>query len=168
MHCRKCIHRSTEKEYAVKIISRRFVCQQGHTHIHSRTHAHAQYIIYLFFIQRSKPSREVDMLRICQGHPNIVQIHDVLQDEVGIFAVTSYQSPVTSHQSPVTGYQSPVTSHQSPVTSHQLPVTGHQSPVTSYQSPVTSGHNVPPFLLNNDCFFLLFPMVPHYRFTCTL
>jgi ribosomal protein S6 kinase alpha-5 len=56
--CRKCKHRLTEKEYAVKIISR-----------------------------RSKPSREVEMLRVCQGHPNIVLIHDVLQDEAHVYIV---------------------------------------------------------------------------------
>ena len=31
---------------------------------------------------RSNPAREVEMLRLCQGHPNIVELHEVLQDEV--------------------------------------------------------------------------------------
>ena len=48
--CRRCIHRATGKEYAVKIVSRRVDC-----------------------------SREIQLLRLCQGHPNIVKLIDVIQ-----------------------------------------------------------------------------------------
>ena len=51
--CRKCRHKQTGKEYAVKIVSRRIDC-----------------------------SREVHTLRLCQGHPNIVTLQKVCHDEV--------------------------------------------------------------------------------------
>ena len=50
---RKCTHKKSGKEYAVKIVSRRFDCTQ-----------------------------EVQLLRLCQGHPNIVRLHEVFHDEV--------------------------------------------------------------------------------------
>ena len=33
--------------------------------------------------RRVDSSREVKLLRLCQGHPNIVQLHEVHHDEVG-------------------------------------------------------------------------------------
>ncbi|XP_076312815.1 ribosomal protein S6 kinase alpha-5-like isoform X2 [Tachypleus tridentatus] len=56
--CRKCIHKSTGKEYAVKIISRR---------VDSR--------------------REIKLLKLCQNHPNIVKFKDVFCDEVHTYLV---------------------------------------------------------------------------------
>lgn len=53
--CRRCVEKSTGKEYAVKIISRKV-----------------------------DSSREVALLRLCQSHPNIVQLHQVFHDEVNI------------------------------------------------------------------------------------
>lgn len=50
--CRRCIQKSTGKEYAVKIVSRKTDCTQ-----------------------------EINLLRACQGHPNIVNLHDVIIDE---------------------------------------------------------------------------------------
>ena len=51
--CHVCVERSTGQEYAVKIVSR-----------------------------RHNPTREVTILQQCQGHPNIVQLHEVIQDPV--------------------------------------------------------------------------------------
>ena len=48
--CRRCVCRSTGQEFAVKIVSRRVDC-----------------------------TNEIRLLRLCQGHPNIVQLVDVLQ-----------------------------------------------------------------------------------------
>ena len=48
--CRRCVHRATRAEFAVKIVSRRVDC-----------------------------AVEVDLLRRCQGHPNIVKLVDVIQ-----------------------------------------------------------------------------------------
>lgn len=45
--------KATGEEYAVKIVSRRIDC-----------------------------TREIGLLRACQGHPNVVRLHDVLYDEV--------------------------------------------------------------------------------------
>lgn len=50
--CRRCIQKSTGREYAVKIVSRKTDCTQ-----------------------------EINLLRACQGHPNIVNLHDVIIDE---------------------------------------------------------------------------------------
>ena len=48
--CRRCIDRLTGMEYAVKIVSKRVDC-----------------------------STEIRLLKQCQGHPNVVQLIDVLQ-----------------------------------------------------------------------------------------
>ncbi|XP_044577160.1 ribosomal protein S6 kinase alpha-5-like isoform X1 [Cotesia glomerata] len=56
--CRRCRHRQTKQEFAVKIISRRI-----------------------------DSSREVAILRACQGHPNIVKLIDVYQDRAHTYIV---------------------------------------------------------------------------------
>ena len=53
--CRECIQKSTGQHFAVKIVSRKLDCQQ-----------------------------EINLLRACQGHPNIVNLHEVFYDEVSI------------------------------------------------------------------------------------
>ncbi|CAB0005928.1 unnamed protein product, partial [Nesidiocoris tenuis] len=50
--CRRCVERSTGKAYAVKIVSRKVEC-----------------------------TREINLLRACQGHPNIVNLYKVYHDE---------------------------------------------------------------------------------------
>lgn len=50
--CRRCVEKSTGKEYAVKIVSRKTDCTQ-----------------------------EINLLRACQGHANIVNLHKVFIDE---------------------------------------------------------------------------------------
>ncbi|XP_065161808.1 ribosomal protein S6 kinase alpha-5-like isoform X1 [Atheta coriaria] len=50
--CRRCVQKSTGKEFAVKIVSRKTDCTQ-----------------------------EINLLRACQGHPNIVNLHEVIIDE---------------------------------------------------------------------------------------
>ncbi len=59
--CRRCVHRQTGQEFAVKIVSRRVDC-----------------------------SREVRLLRACQGHPNIVRLVDVIQDDAHTYIVTEF------------------------------------------------------------------------------
>ena len=54
--CRRCKQKATGQEYAVKIVSRRVDCTQ-----------------------------EINLLRACQGHPNIVRLQDVFYDEVHSF-----------------------------------------------------------------------------------
>jgi ribosomal protein S6 kinase alpha-5 len=56
--CRKCVHKKTGIEYAVKIVSRKI-----------------------------DTSREIQLLRTCQGHPNVVNLMDVFQDEVHTYIV---------------------------------------------------------------------------------
>ena len=51
--CHVCVEKATGQEYAVKIVSR-----------------------------RHNPTREVAILQQCQGHPNIVHLHEVVQDQV--------------------------------------------------------------------------------------
>jgi ribosomal protein S6 kinase alpha-5 len=53
--CFKCMNRQTGKEFAVKIMSRKNDCLQ-----------------------------EIKLLRTCQGHPNIVSLHEVYYDEVSV------------------------------------------------------------------------------------
>lgn len=56
--CRRCIQKSTGRAFAVKIVSRRLDCQQ-----------------------------EINLLRACQGHSNIVTFHEVFYDEVSIINI---------------------------------------------------------------------------------
>uniref|UniRef100_A0A1B6DBD3 non-specific serine/threonine protein kinase n=1 Tax=Clastoptera arizonana TaxID=38151 RepID=A0A1B6DBD3_9HEMI len=56
--CRKCIERSTGRAFAVKIVSRKIDCKQ-----------------------------EINLLRACQGHPNIVNLHQIYYDEVHTYIV---------------------------------------------------------------------------------
>ncbi len=56
--CRRCIHKTSGQEYAVKIVSRRVDCSQ-----------------------------EINLLRACQGHPNIVRLHDVCYDEAHTYII---------------------------------------------------------------------------------
>ncbi|XP_054711276.1 ribosomal protein S6 kinase alpha-5-like [Uloborus diversus] len=56
--CRKCISKKTGVEYAVKIVSRRL-----------------------------DSTREIQLLKVCQGHPNIVNLHEVYHDELHTYIV---------------------------------------------------------------------------------
>ena len=56
--CRRCVHRQTGRAYAVKIVSRRIDC-----------------------------SRETSLLRLCQGHPNIVELVEMHQDRAHTYIV---------------------------------------------------------------------------------
>ncbi|KAK0168690.1 hypothetical protein PV327_002466 [Microctonus hyperodae] len=56
--CQRCRHRQTKQEYAVKIVSRRVDC-----------------------------SREINLLRACQGHENIVKLVEVYQDRAHTYIV---------------------------------------------------------------------------------
>ncbi|CAF1589756.1 unnamed protein product, partial [Didymodactylos carnosus] len=55
--CRRCRNRRTQEEFAVKIVSNR---------------------------QKVDTQNEIELLTLCQGHPNIVQLHEVFRDEVGV------------------------------------------------------------------------------------
>ncbi|RZC33543.1 Pkinase and/or Kdo domain containing protein [Asbolus verrucosus] len=59
--CRRCVNLQTGKEYAVKIVSRKKDCSQ-----------------------------EINLLRACQGHSNVVSLHDVIQDEAHTYLVLEY------------------------------------------------------------------------------
>lgn len=59
--CRRCTHKTTNKEYAVKIVSRIRDCTQ-----------------------------EINLLRACQGHPNIVTLHEFIQDDSHTYLVLEY------------------------------------------------------------------------------
>lgn len=59
--CRRCVCKVTEKAYAVKIVSRARDCTQ-----------------------------EINLLRACQGHPNIVTLHEYLQGEHYTYLVLEY------------------------------------------------------------------------------
>ncbi|KAJ4441201.1 hypothetical protein ANN_11052 [Periplaneta americana] len=56
--CRKCTNRQSGQEFAVKIVSRKIDC-----------------------------TREINLLRACQGHPNIVNLHEVYYDEAHTYLV---------------------------------------------------------------------------------
>lgn len=56
--CRKCSHRKTLEQFAVKIVSRRIDC-----------------------------GREASLLKTCQGHPNVVKLMEVHQDRAHTYLV---------------------------------------------------------------------------------
>ncbi|KAM3968551.1 ribosomal protein S6 kinase alpha-4 [Aphomia sociella] len=58
--CRKCIHRQTGKEFAVKIIS----------------------------TQKKDVKQEIELLKACQGCPYIITLHEVFQDSAFTYIVT--------------------------------------------------------------------------------
>ncbi|XP_069363182.1 ribosomal protein S6 kinase alpha-5-like isoform X2 [Maniola hyperantus] len=62
--CRKCIHRQTGKEYAVKIISS----------------------------QKKDVKQEIELLKACQGCPYIIALHDVFYDSAFTYIVTELAS----------------------------------------------------------------------------
>ncbi|CAG4987997.1 unnamed protein product [Colias eurytheme] len=62
--CRKCIHRQTGKEYAVKIIS----------------------------TQKKDVKQEIELLKACQGSPYIITLHEVFQDSAFTYIVTELAS----------------------------------------------------------------------------
>ena len=56
--CKKCVHRQSGKEFAVKTMTKR--CDH---------------------------SLEIQTLRLCQGHPNVVRLMEVLEDQLHIYMV---------------------------------------------------------------------------------
>uniref|UniRef100_A0A6I8NRG6 Ribosomal protein S6 kinase n=1 Tax=Ornithorhynchus anatinus TaxID=9258 RepID=A0A6I8NRG6_ORNAN len=58
--CRKCLHKKSNQEYAVKIISKRM---------------------------EANTQKEIAALKLCEGHPNIVKLHEVYHDQLHTFLV---------------------------------------------------------------------------------
>ncbi|XP_028573545.2 ribosomal protein S6 kinase alpha-5 [Podarcis muralis] len=58
--CRKCLHKKTSQEYAVKIISKRL---------------------------EANTQREITALKLCEGHPHVVKLHEVYHDQLHTFLV---------------------------------------------------------------------------------
>uniref|UniRef100_A0A287D7D6 Ribosomal protein S6 kinase n=1 Tax=Ictidomys tridecemlineatus TaxID=43179 RepID=A0A287D7D6_ICTTR len=53
--CRKCVHKKSNQAFAVKIISKRM---------------------------EANTQKEITALKLCEGHPNIVKLHEVFHDQV--------------------------------------------------------------------------------------
>ncbi|XP_041132635.1 LOW QUALITY PROTEIN: ribosomal protein S6 kinase alpha-5-like [Polyodon spathula] len=58
--CRKCIHKKTGQEFAVKIISKRM---------------------------ESQTQKEIAALKLCEVHPNVVKLHEIYHDQLHTFMV---------------------------------------------------------------------------------
>ncbi|XP_040831093.1 ribosomal protein S6 kinase alpha-5 isoform X3 [Ochotona curzoniae] len=58
--CRKCVHKKSNQEFAVKIISKRM---------------------------EANTQKEITALKLCEGHPNIVKLHEVFHDQLHTFLV---------------------------------------------------------------------------------
>eukprot|EP00069_Balaena_mysticetus_P006373 bmy_18536T0 len=58
--CRKCIHKKSNQAFAVKIISKRL---------------------------EANTQKEITALKLCEGHPNIVKLHEVFHDQLHTFLV---------------------------------------------------------------------------------
>uniref|UniRef100_A0A4W6C0N6 Ribosomal protein S6 kinase n=1 Tax=Lates calcarifer TaxID=8187 RepID=A0A4W6C0N6_LATCA len=60
--CRRCTHKKTGQKYAVKIVSKRMEAQT---------------------------QREIAALKLCDGHPNIVKLHEIYHDQVRFTAAVT-------------------------------------------------------------------------------
>uniref|UniRef100_A0A674NV63 non-specific serine/threonine protein kinase n=1 Tax=Takifugu rubripes TaxID=31033 RepID=A0A674NV63_TAKRU len=58
--CRRCTHKKTGEKYAVKIVSKRMEAQT---------------------------QREIAALKLCDGHPNIVKLHEIFHDQLHTYLV---------------------------------------------------------------------------------
>ncbi|KAH0502442.1 Ribosomal protein S6 kinase alpha-5 [Microtus ochrogaster] len=58
--CRKCVHKKSNQAFAVKIISKRM---------------------------EANTQKEITALKLCEGHPNIVKLHEVFHDQLHTFLV---------------------------------------------------------------------------------
>lgn len=58
--CRKCVHKKTNQAFAVKIISKRM---------------------------EANTQKEITALKLCEGHPNVVKLHEVFHDQLHTFLV---------------------------------------------------------------------------------
>uniref|UniRef100_A0A8C2ZR67 Ribosomal protein S6 kinase n=1 Tax=Cyclopterus lumpus TaxID=8103 RepID=A0A8C2ZR67_CYCLU len=58
--CRRCTHKKTGQKYAVKIVSKRMEAQT---------------------------QREMAALKLCDGHPNIVKLHEIYHDQLHTFMI---------------------------------------------------------------------------------
>ncbi|XP_034274213.1 ribosomal protein S6 kinase alpha-5 isoform X3 [Pantherophis guttatus] len=65
--CRKCLHKKTRCEYAVKIISKRL---------------------------EVNTQREITALKLCEGHPNVVKLHEIYHDQNLLFTDESDNSEI--------------------------------------------------------------------------
>ena len=71
--CKKCRNRATGQTYAVKIVSRNRLA--GNNLMNDGE------------INIRDPATEVKYLSKCQGHENIVKLHDVLQDDLHTYII---------------------------------------------------------------------------------
>ncbi|MGH0157208.1 UNVERIFIED_CONTAM: hypothetical protein FKN15_078276, partial [Acipenser sinensis] len=65
--CRKCIHKKTGQEFAVKIISKRM---------------------------ESQTQKEIAALKLCEVHPNVVKLHEIYHDQNLLFTDESDSSEI--------------------------------------------------------------------------
>uniref|UniRef100_A0AAQ5ZHD6 Ribosomal protein S6 kinase n=1 Tax=Amphiprion ocellaris TaxID=80972 RepID=A0AAQ5ZHD6_AMPOC len=65
--CRRCTHKKTGQKYAVKIVSKRMEAQT---------------------------QREIAALKLCDGHPNIVKLHEIYHDQNLLFTDESENSEI--------------------------------------------------------------------------
>uniref|UniRef100_A0AAY3ZZV6 Ribosomal protein S6 kinase n=1 Tax=Denticeps clupeoides TaxID=299321 RepID=A0AAY3ZZV6_9TELE len=63
--CRQCTHKKSGQMYAVKIVSKRMEAQT---------------------------QKEIAALKLCDGHPNIVKLHEIYHDQVEISVLTSWHT----------------------------------------------------------------------------
>ncbi|KAK1793548.1 hypothetical protein P4O66_011922, partial [Electrophorus voltai] len=70
--CRQCTHKKSEQKYAVKIVSKRMEAQT---------------------------KKEIAALKLCDGHPNIVKLHEIYHDQVGycVCAATPEMKSIMQH-----------------------------------------------------------------------
>lgn len=86
--CRRCRQRQSGQEFAVKILSRRWEtvgagCGQSPPE-RARDKGPAGHCNPSCLLPRLEENtqREVAALRLCQSHPNVVNLHEVLHDQV--------------------------------------------------------------------------------------
>lgn len=87
--CRKCQHKQSGRDYAVKIVSRRFEGTSGLRFCLGCRQLHGLKSVPLLFVRmEANTQREIAALRHCESHPNIVKLHEVYTDQVQVVTGT--------------------------------------------------------------------------------
>lgn len=89
--CRQCTHKKTGQKYAVKIVSKRyqlcsllteiFLCIYSSVKLYRLIFVEVIFSL-LFCRMEAQTQKEIAALKLCDGHPNIVKLHEIYHDQV--------------------------------------------------------------------------------------
>lgn len=84
--CRQCTHKKTGQKYAVKIVSKRYGLANSPVVVFKMNSYHNMEVIcsirLSFHRMEAQTQKEIAALKLCDGHPNIVKLHEIYHDQV--------------------------------------------------------------------------------------